>query len=42
MWYILHYSLYAEASTHVKHENVQQIEVPLQAGFTVNKMLNKA
>jgi hypothetical protein len=43
MWYILSYSLYyAEASTHVKHGNVQQLEVPLQAGFTVNKMLNKA
>jgi len=36
------YSLYEEASIHVKHGNVQQLEVPLQAGFTVNKMLSKA
>jgi len=42
MRYTLCYSLYAEASTHVKHRNVQQLEVPLQAGFTVNKMLSKA
>ena len=27
---ILRHSLYAEASTHVKHRNVQQLEVPLQ------------
>jgi hypothetical protein len=42
MWYILRHSLYAEASTHLKLGNVQQLEVPLQAGFTVNKMLSKA
>ena len=42
MQYILRYSLHAEASTHVKQRNVQQLEVPLQVGFTVNKTLNKA